>query len=284
MQAERISGEISWGDIIRMLIAVRWIVLIILGACVAAAVAYLQLATPIYAAQVSVVPVESQRSSGVLSQVVGLGNLVGLNLGGGNSTTEALAVLRSRDLLRQYIEQHDLIPILFAKKWDGAAKRWKDSDADRIPDARDAVSRFANDIRSVDEDKKSGLVILSIRWHEPHRAAEWASGLIELANDRLQKRALDQSERNIETLRSALKATEIPAVQQAIGRVLESELQKDLVARGQSEFAFRIVDDAEVPKRPVSPRPVLVALIALFAAAIISLSYAMVARISRSES
>jgi uncharacterized protein involved in exopolysaccharide biosynthesis len=42
---------------------------------------------------------------------------------------------------------------------------------------------------------------------------------------------------------------------------LEVEMQKLLLARNSTEYAYRIVDEADVPKRPVRPSRALAAVI-----------------------
>lgn len=43
--------------------------------------------------------------------------------------------------------------------------------------------------------------------------------------------------------------TNLVALQQAIGRLLENELQKLVLARGNEEFAFRVIDTAVAPRK-----------------------------------
>ena len=45
-------------------------------------------------------------------------------------------------------------------------------------------------ILSVDEDKKSGLISLSISWKDPEVAAEWANDLVKQLNEQLREKQL----------------------------------------------------------------------------------------------
>jgi uncharacterized protein involved in exopolysaccharide biosynthesis len=58
-------------------------------------------------------------------------------------------------------------------------------------------------------------------------------------------------------------------LQQSIGKVLENELQKLMIAKGNREYSFKILDRADVPKYPSWPkRPIIVAAGGLIGAAL----------------
>jgi len=62
-------------------------------------------------------------------------------------------------------------------------------------------------------------------------------------------------------LQRVLAETNVVEVKLAISRLLETELQKVMVARGDKQYAFRIVDHADVPKwRSWPRRKIIVAL------------------------
>jgi uncharacterized protein involved in exopolysaccharide biosynthesis len=78
----------------------------------------------------------------------------------------------------------------------------------------------------------------------------------------MRKRALADAEANVKYLRHEFESTSVVALQQAIGDLLESEMQKLMLARGNTEYAFRIIDRAEVPRSPSKPRLVLIVAVA----------------------
>jgi uncharacterized protein involved in exopolysaccharide biosynthesis len=69
--------------------------------------------------------------------------------------------------------------------------------------------------------------------------------------------ALKEATRNIEYLEKSLASTTLVSMQQSIGRLLEAELQKSMLARGNEDFAFKVVDRAEAPKRRSRPNRLL---------------------------
>jgi uncharacterized protein involved in exopolysaccharide biosynthesis len=110
----------------------------------------------------------------------------------------------------------------------------------------------------VSEDRKTGLVTLGIAWRDASMAAEWANTMVARLNAQMRARAIADANQNIAFLRQELASTSIVPMQQSIGRLLEAELQKLMLARGNAEFAFRVVDAAQAPKRRSRPQRLLI--------------------------
>jgi len=184
-----------------------------------------------------------------LGQLGGLASLAGINLGAaGGDSQMPLAVLKSREFAREFIESNNLIPVLLAHKMDSRSK----------PDIRDAVEYFDEEVRAVGQETKTGLITLSITWKDAALSAAWANELAQRANRRLRDQALAESERNVKYLQAQIASTSITSMQQSIGKVLESEMQKMMLARGNDEYAFKVVDKAFEPKKPAVPNKTVI--------------------------
>lgn len=228
----------------------RWLIVGITAAFALASLVYALLMPPWYSANVLLAPVKEKASMGLAGQLGGLATLAGIG-SAGTGGVEAVAVLKSRDFARAFIEDQALLPVLFSDDWDATAGRWKLADP---PDLRQAVKFFDLNIRKVDEDRRTGLVTLTVEWQDPELAAAWANLLAVRLNDDMRKRALAEAEANVKYLRHELESTSVVVIQQSISRLLESEMQKLMLARGNAEFAFRIIDHAEVPRLKSKPR------------------------------
>jgi uncharacterized protein involved in exopolysaccharide biosynthesis len=213
--------------------------------------------TPLYNADAVLIPSDEMlglTQGGALGGLGGLGglaSLVGVNTPGGSKQNEAVETLRSRGLTRSYIESNGLLPIIFKDKWDSTANKWKTSG--HIPTLEDGYREFDKNIRSVVENRKSGLVNISVTWDDPRLAKQWVDGLVEGANDLLRKQAIERSTRNLEYLQKASDATSIMEVKSTIYKLMESEIKKQMIASGDRNYAFRVVDPAVVPERKVFP-------------------------------
>ena len=152
---------------------------------------------------------------------------------------------------------------VFAENWDAKTGSWL-LDDEKVPDILDTVSRFDEDVRQISDDKKTGLITLRVVWHDPETAARWANELVQAANARLRAQALADAERNVSYLQREIASTGVVTLQESLGKVLESEMQKLLLARGNEEFAFKIIDKATPPKKRYRPYRALVLLFSAF--------------------
>ncbi len=257
----------------------KWVLIVVALVSVAGALIYAYSATEWYRADVVLKLAETKQSQGILGQLGDLGGLAsiaGLDVND-NKSAEPIAVLKSREFIGAFIEDQDLLPLFFPNKWDASTKRWKTSDVRKVPDVRDGIKYFTERLFSVSEERKTGLITLAIRWKEPKVAAAWANMLVERVNDLMRTRALKVSGDNVNYLKQELAASNLVVLQQAMGHVLESELQKLLLAKGNREYSFRILDHAQIPKWRVWPdRPLIVSV-----APVIGLLLAMFFVVSR---
>lgn len=247
----------------------RWLILAAVLVFGLLATAYALFAPQWFLAQTVLTPVSPKSPQGLANRIEGYGmlaELAGLNVGERN-TGEPIAVLKSRDFARQFIEEQGLLHVLLWDKWDAQAGHWKEMDPQRQPDIRDAVRYFDENVLQVQEDKRTGLVTVGIRWMSPTVAASWANTIVDRLNEQMRVRALSEGESNIAYLQKELASASQVPVQQAIARLLETELQKVMIAKGDKEFSFRVVDHAAVPKLRDSPkRKIVVAMGILFGA------------------
>jgi uncharacterized protein involved in exopolysaccharide biosynthesis len=173
-------------------------------------------------------------------------------------------------LTRSFIEDRGLLPVLLADDWDEAAGRWKETDPAKQPDMRDAIRYFDQNLRRVSEDTETSLVTLFIQWTDPVLAADWANDLVGRLNHTMRERALATAEENVAYLRNELAETTIATLSQSIGTLLEAELQKLMLARGTEEFAFKVIDAAEIPKQRAWPSRRLILILGAFVGGIFS--------------
>lgn len=205
---------------------------------------------------VSSVPGEDQLSplTSLASQFGGLASIAGISLSADSKKAESVAVLQSGELTRGYIQQNNLLPILFSDEWDARQGKWKMIDPKKIPTLWKANRKFERKIRTVKTDSRTGLVTLTIEWTDPRLAAKWANGLVKMTNDYLRDQAIRESDRNIAYLTKEALETNVVEVKQAIYAVLEEQINKEMLARGTDEYAFKVIDPAVPPERPAIPR------------------------------
>ena len=206
----------------------------------------------------------NSKGPGGLGQFADLASVAGIDIGGGGPSSQPLAVLKSDSLLKELIDTRNLLPILFASKWDDKAKQWSVA-GDKIPDDRNGVEYFRKNIRTVIEEKKSGTITINVKWTNRDQAALWCNDLVRLANARMRREAIQQAADMTTYLESELGTNSNVAVQQAIARVIETQLEKVAFAKANEQFALKFVDEAVPARKRSSPHITLIIGFAFFA-------------------
>jgi LPS O-antigen subunit length determinant protein (WzzB/FepE family) len=287
MQSDNATGQITLDAVFRAAWRMRWLMLacIVAGTGLAATAAWIM--TPKYRVAAVMIPVKGDDSRSALSSVVGqlggLASLAGAAFSGGGNKDEYLEYLRSHEFTARFIEDEKLLPVLFAKKWDAAHGRWNVDDPNDVPTLNDGVEYFDRGIRSIQEDRRSGLVTLTILWKDREQAALWANTLVQRVNRDLRQRAIAEADASIAYLNSELAKTSVVELRESLYRLLENQTKTIMFARGRPQYAFKVIDPAYVPDADKFVRPKRLAMILLGALAGLVGGLAMVAFLLRRE-
>ena len=258
------DNELSLRELTDFLWHRRWIAVFITAICTLAAGAAAWLLPDKYEARVLLSIVSSQSNAGglgaassALSQLGGLASLAGLSVSGGGPKSEALATLQSEALTQRYIQERNLLPLLFNDKWDAQQGQWKASSQTKVPTLWEGNEYFARKVREVTENAKTGLVTLTVTWTDPKLASDWANDLVALTNRYLRDKAIRETEQNISYLNDQAAKTNVVRLQEVIYSLMESEIKEQMLARGRDEYALKVIDPAVPPEKPSFPKPLL---------------------------
>ncbi len=234
--------------------------------------------TPIYRAAATV-SIESQGpdslGAGLLGgQLSGLAGLAGLSLGGGNRRLEYIAVLKSRALADIFIAENGLKVQLFAEHWDAASKRWTSK---KIPSDEDAYRFFSGHVCRLDEDRRTGLVTVSMEWKDRVAATRWANRYVQRANDLLRARAIQEANSSLAFLDRELAKSATVEIREAMYQLVEAQKKQQMLATVREDYIFHIIDPAVVPdpERRVKPKRSLIAGACGFAGFIFGIAIAL---------
>jgi uncharacterized protein involved in exopolysaccharide biosynthesis len=258
--------------VVAKLFARKWWIIASVVVFTAGFIAAAILLTPIYRASTVLIPAKSDHDldsggSGLGGGGIGgVASLVGINLGGGDSATEeALGVLKSRQFTEKFINDLNLMPVLYAKIWDAQAKKWKVDEKHQPTPAR-AYKMFDKKIRTIVPEKKSSLITMNIDWTDRVAAAAWANELVRRLNLEMRQREMARADSAVGYLEREFETTTAVATREAIGRLIEAQVKQRMFAVVTQEFAFRIIDQAQPPDRDdrLFPNKFLMALMGPF--------------------
>jgi len=230
-----------------------------------ASAAFAFLMTSIYRSEVLLAPVsgeEADHLSSIVGQFSDLAAVAGPGLSSNSNKMAALATLKSRSLSLSFIKEEDILPVLFAGRWNQLKGRWKTNE--EIPTAWEAFDYFDNNIRFIETDRRTGLVKLIIEWKDPVLASRWANKLVERLNQRLRTEAIETAVKSIAYLEKQLRKTSEVEIQQAIYRLIESQTKEKMLASTREEYAFKVIDPAVVSEDIVKPRRTGIIVLGMF--------------------
>lgn len=238
----------------------RRLMAVTVGTVAAISVLASLLMTPVYRAEVLLAPVPTdgnEATSTLMGQLGGIAALVGGSVANSKDrTAESVATLRSRSLASDFIRELNLKPVLFPAKWDADQQKWRDPD--EVPTDFDAYDLFDKNIRTVNLDRRTGLVSVTMEWRDPALAASWANRLVTAVNLRRRNEAIHEAQQTIKYLEQQLPRTSSVEIQQSIYRLIETQLKTIALANAREEYAFRVIDPAAVPERRVWPKRSLI--------------------------
>ena len=168
-------------------------------------------------------------------------------------TDEAMTVLRSREFTEAFIRDKNLLPVLFPKLWDSNAGRWK-SGIKKVPTLQRGFVEF-DKIRKIDTDQIDDFITLQIDWPDRAAAADWVNQMAQRLNEELRRRTIESSDASLGFLQKEMQTVEDVGTRQAVGRLIEGEVKKRMLAHVSEEFEVRVIDralvsDADLPQSP----------------------------------
>jgi uncharacterized protein involved in exopolysaccharide biosynthesis len=253
------DDEINLLDLWKVLVEQKMLIFLFTTIATVVALVYALLATPIYRAEALLAPVINEkggRLSALDGQFGGLASLAGINLGGGGSSVDvAIATLKSRDFTNRFIEDENLMPVLFEAQWDENNKQW--INIEKPPTLWKAYKIFKS-ILAISQDNKTGLITLAIDWKDPVLAAEWLGKLVARVNNKLRQEAIMESEKSIKYLETELQKTSVIEIKESIYNLIEAQTKTKMLANTQEEYAFRVLDSAVVPEEKFKPKRTLI--------------------------
>lgn len=204
-------------------------------------------------------------------QLGGLASLAGLSAGNSSDkAVEAIAILTSWAFIEEFIEEHDIAPdIIAAKGWDSEkdklvydeniydtkTKTWiaeDGSDEDPEPSSWELYVAFSG-MLSASKDDKTGFIKVSVESLSPSNSKYWVDELLKKINATLKLRDREKALANLEFLNGQIAETEITGVQAVLYNLVEEQTKALMLASGQKDYVFRVVNAPRVAEIKSSP-------------------------------
>lgn len=273
--------EIDWRELFSIIWRGKWLILASTITFAAAGVIYALQKPNVYQASALLAPSQSEGGSRVGDQLSGLASLAGVNLGGGDTNTTAIAkeVLQSRVFLSDFIHRYHLAaPLMAAEGWSRRAAEWTydpevynpetgewladEEGKSQKPTDWDLVKTFREQL-SVNENQDNGMITVSVKSMSPPAAKDWVNWLVRDINEHMREQDVEEAEASVAYLEAKLRETNIAGMQQVFYQLIEQETRTIMLANAQREYVFKTVDPAVVPQEKSGPKRALIAVLAI---------------------
>jgi hypothetical protein len=234
---------------------------------------------PVYTSNLLIAPAPNNLKDrfGGAGEVSGLSELVGLNSGTQGSVSPfglLLQRLYSRGTAGQLLADDDFARVVFAGEWDDTAHEWRlpDSWTNKIiafvrrtlgspPYVKPSAERLQAYIDDNVKTKQLGkLPIYQISYSskDPLFSERFLQTLFEITDGMIRAEERVRAENNSKALEREIARTTVMATQAALSSVLLEEKRRAILAEVSVPYSATIVDAANVPDQPSSPRPLTV--------------------------
>ena len=256
--------------------------------------------------QASVLLAPAQQESGGLSaslgQLSGLASLAGISLGEGDGSEPQMAqeIIRSRSFIEGFIAENNLAVEVFAVDgWDAQTNQLLidadlyDTDSGQWvrnppsgklpkPSGWELYEAFL-DRFSVSQDKKTGMINLSVEYYSPIVAKQWADKLVAAINAHMQTRKLQQVNRNIKYLQAQVEKTAIAEMREVFYTIVEEQIKNKMLAEASPEYVFETVSTAMVPEEKSQPKRPLICILGTLLGIMLSVMWVLIQHYARSD-
>ena len=228
-----------------------------------------------YKATVLLAPAQSDSSdlSGALGQLGGLASLAGVDIGGGDSSEAQMAqeIMKSWSFIDGFIADNDLaVELCAVQDWsqgsnellindgvyDTENKQWlieNESGVTGPPSSWVLFQAFSERL-VVSENKKSGLVSVSIEYYSPQIAKQWLDMYVAAINAHMQQRQMEKVTNNINYLQAQIENTSIAEMREVFYTIIAQQTKNKMLAEASPEYAFVAVSPSMVPEVTSQPQ------------------------------
>ena len=256
-----------------------------------------------YKASALLAPAQQQSGglSGALGQLGGLASLAGVSIGGGDSSESQVAqeIMKSWSFIEGFIAVNDLaVEVYAAEGWSRESNQLKfDNDVYEVktktwlvendnigqlgpPTSWQLFEKFS-EMLAVSEDKKSGLISVSIEYYSPQIAKQWLDLYISSINKHMQARQVVKVSNNIEYLEAQIEKTSITEMQEVFYTIIEEQIKSQMLAEASPDYAFVAVSPSMVPEEKSQPKRALICILGTLLGGILSVLTVLVLRFAR---
>ncbi|MFP8843627.1 Wzz/FepE/Etk N-terminal domain-containing protein [Shewanella baltica] len=300
------DDEIDLRELFAVIWQGKWLIIAITAVFAIGSVVFAIMQPNIYKSEALLAPASEEQGGGLsalASQFGGLASLAGVNLGskGGTDKTQlAIEVLKSRQFTSDFIQKHNILAdLMAAEKWDRDADKLIYDEEDYIeatntwvrdveppfkpePSMQEAYDEFSK-IMSVNSDKETAMVTISVLHLSPTVAEQWVTWLIEDINKVMKERDVAEANRSSEFLNKQIALTNVADIKAILYKLVEEQAKTIMFAEVRDEYVFKTIDPALVPEEKAKPKRALICVLGTMLGGMLGVMFVLVRHFIRKE-
>jgi len=215
-----------------------------------------------------------------LSGLGGLASMAGINLpsSGEDKSVIAIKTIQSRAFLKHLITFENVLPSIMAtKSYDSQSKkiqfdpkiynenngawvRQPKKNQQSKPSYLEAHETYLKQI-SVNKDKISNLITISVEHISPIFAKELLGLIINEANELLRNKDLRESSAAIAFLNNEIPKSSLITMKDAINKLVQTQLETQMLSKVNKEYILKVIEPSFIPEKKSKPKRALICIL-----------------------
>jgi len=216
----------------------------------------------------------------MLGQYSGMASLAGISLPSesGSKAKEAIARIQSFEFFsNDFLPQIKLENLMAVKKWNQASNTLTYNESafnsesrqwlrkvrppkSNIPSSQEAYKKY-KEIMSVNEDKKTSFVTLSVEHESPVIAQQWVEIMMEQIERVMRDQDRQTAMKSIEYLNSLAPTVNYEEIKKALSSLQQEQMKRLMMVEANDNYIFKVLDSSIVPEMKLKPKRSLIVIL-----------------------
>jgi LPS O-antigen subunit length determinant protein (WzzB/FepE family) len=291
------DDEIDLRELFYALLEGKWIIVSLTAFVSIIGVIYSLSLPNIYQSNTILVPVNpSSGISGALGSYSGFAGLAGISLPSGGdegNSVKAIQKISSLSFFEKNILPNIHLPDLMAlESWNSKKntlafdKNIFDTNSNtwirdfsypqqQIPSSQESYEVFKQHL-SLNDDKKSGFITLSIKHQSPFVAKQWVELVVNEVNSFYRQKDKSKSEKAVSYLSQQISMASLSEIKQALAQLLQEETKKLTLIEANQYYVFDYIDPPAVMEKKSEPKRALICILSALLGGMLSVLFVLI--------
>ncbi|MGA1863188.1 Wzz/FepE/Etk N-terminal domain-containing protein [Deferribacter thermophilus] len=204
---------------------------------------------------------DSSKLSSLMGSLGGLASLAGISVGGEseNIYNAMQNLLNNQEFIANIIKKYHFEKKIFEDDYDELI-----NDEEFKQNYKYFVYKKVSDMISINQDKKSNYITLSVQHKDPAFAKKFVEILLSELSEKIKQTELENIDEKITNFKQEMEKTSDITLKTKLAEVISSLIQSKVISKAQKYYGFTIISEPYVPdiKDKVKPKRALICIVA----------------------